>query len=224
MQFQTKLNPGPNREVTREGFTLFRNVSISRTGWQVYGAAELPGLEPGPDGRIQVYRSPEQVFRPETLASCNGKPLVIDHPDDDVTPQNWRELAHGSIFNVRRGDGRQENDTVADILVTSSEAVAEIDNGVRQLSLGYDADYEMTGPGRGEQRNIIVNHLALVENGRCGAECAIRDHAPRKSPMDRFMDGVRTKYHPQAPTADQLARMSATERFMARSQSLRGMR
>jgi hypothetical protein len=61
--------------------------------------------------------------------------------------------------------------------VTSSEAVAEIDNGVRQLSLGYDADYDMTGPGRGEQRNIIVNHLALVENGRCGGMSNSRSRA-----------------------------------------------
>jgi hypothetical protein len=221
MQFQGTLNPGPNREVTREGFTLFRNVSVSRTGWQVYGGQELPGIEPGPDGLIHIYRAPEEVFRPETLASCNGKSLVIEHPDDDVQPHNWRELTNGIMFDARRGAGEQKDECVTDILVTTPEAMAEIDNGVRQLSLGYDADYFVLGPGRGEQRNIIVNHLALVENGRCGAGCAIRDHAPRRSSMERFMDGVKTKYRAQAPTADQLARMTSTERFSALSQARR---
>jgi hypothetical protein len=35
MRFNTILKLGPNREMTKEGFTLFRNVSVSRTGEQV---------------------------------------------------------------------------------------------------------------------------------------------------------------------------------------------
>src|SRR4051812_20324517 len=112
MQFQTNFTPGPNRELTREGFTIFRNVSIARTGWQVYGAGELPGIEPDKNDLVHIYRDPAEVFRAETLASCNGKPLVIEHPDDNVTPANWRDLAHGAMINVRRGELDQANDTV----------------------------------------------------------------------------------------------------------------
>lgn len=177
MRFYTTLKLGPNREQTKEGFTLFRNVSVSRVGWQVYGAAELPGIEADQDGMIQILRDPEEVFRPETLASCNGKSLVIEHPEDDVKPENWRQLTNGFMFDARRGTGDQKDECVADILVTTPEALGEIDADMRQVSLGYDADYYVLERGRAEQRNILVNHVALVPAGRCGERCAIRDHA-----------------------------------------------
>src|SRR5580704_15675345 len=141
MRFYTTLKLGPNREKTPEGFTLFRNVAISRTGWQTYGAAELPGIEAGPDGLIHIYRSPEEVFRPDTIASCNGKSLVIEHPEEDVAPHNWRDLTNGFMFDARRGAGDQKEECVADILVTTLEALADIDADMREVSLGYDADY-----------------------------------------------------------------------------------
>jgi uncharacterized protein len=179
MRFNTILKLGPNREKTREGFTLFRNVSISRVGVQIYGPDEGTGIEPGPDGFIHITRTSEEVFRPETLASGNGKSLVILHPDEDVTPENWRELTNGVMFNVRRGSGEQSDESVCDLMVYTDEALREIDLGMREVSLGYDADYFQTGPGRGEQRNIYINHVALVPKGRCGASCAVRDSAQK---------------------------------------------
>jgi hypothetical protein len=203
MRFYTTLKLGPNRELTREGFTVFRNVSVSRVGAQVYGPDEGTSIEPGPDGLIHIIRTPEEVFRRETLESANGKALVIYHPNDDVTPENWRDLSHGFMANARRGTGAQEDETVADIFVTSNEAVREIDLGMRELSLGYDADYFQTAPGRGEQRNIYVNHLALVPKGRCGSVCAVRDNArkeecavmesPELIATRRFIDNCKAK-------------------------------
>lgn len=177
MRFNTILKLGPNREITREGFTLWRNVSVSRVGVQVYGPNEGTGIEPGDDGLIHITRTPEEVFRNETLDSANGKSFTLMHPDDDVTPQNWRDLTHGIMFNARRGTGEQSDESVVDAMVYSEELVREIDLGMREVSLGYDCDYYQTGPGRGEQRNLYVNHVALVPKGRCGGTCAVRDHA-----------------------------------------------
>jgi len=182
MRFYTVLKLGPNREITPEGFTLFRNVTIARTGEQIYGPGEVD-IPAGDDGVVHVMRTPEEVFRPRTLESIAGKPLVIDHPMDDVTPANWQHLAHGVLLDPRRGSGDQKDDTVGDLLVCTAQALAEIDGGKREISLGYDADYYQTGPGRGEQRNIIVNHVALVNEGRCGGRCAVRD----KSHKGAFM-------------------------------------
>jgi uncharacterized protein len=202
MRFYTTLKLGPNREMTRDGFTIFRNVSVSRTGEQIYGPNEGTGIAPGPDGLIHIMRTPEEVFRPETLDSGNGKSLVINHPDDDVTPDNWRQLTHGFMVNLRRGAGEQKDESVADIIVATPEALREIDLGLREVSLGYDADYFETGPGHGEQRNIFINHVALVEAGRCGSRCAVRDHKPKetcmknkdkKSFMDKILACVRNK-------------------------------
>jgi hypothetical protein len=174
MEFHTILDLGPKRSVTKEGFTLFRDVSISRTGEQIYGPGET-SIEPGPDGLVYITRTPEEVFRPETLASINGKSLVIDHPEDDVGPDNWSQLSHGILFNARRGIGEQSSECVADVLVTTRQGIQAIDDGKREVSLGYDADYFQTAPGRGEQRSIYVNHNALVDAGRCGSRCAVKD-------------------------------------------------
>ena len=195
MRFNTILKLGPNREMTKEGFTLFRNVSVSRTGEQIYGPDEGTGIEPGPDGRIYITRTPEEVFRPETLESGNGKSLVILHPEEDVSPENWRALTHGVMFNMRRGTGDQRDESVCDLMVYTPEAVREIDLNMREVSLGYDADYFQTAPGRGEQRNYYINHVALVPAGRCGASCAVRDHAhkeknPMSSRLKRVLDAL----------------------------------
>lgn len=198
MRFYTTLKLGPNRSVTPDGFTLFTDVSIARTGEQIYGPGETQ-IEPGPDGLVHIDRKPEEVFRPETLASCNGKALVINHPDEDVRPHNWKILANGVMFDAHRGSGEQKDEIVANILVTTNDAVIEIDSGKREVSLGYDADYFQTGEGRGEQRNIIVNHVALVEAGRCGSRCAIRDHKHKgachmsKSLRQRILDAINGK-------------------------------
>jgi hypothetical protein len=198
MRFYTTVKLGPNRELTPEGFTLFRNVSIARTGEQIYGPDETQ-IEPGPDGLVHIMRTPEEVFRPETLDSCNGKSIVIDHPDEDVAPHNWQYLSHGVMFDARRGIGSQIDEVVASILITTAQGLAEIDSGKREVSLGYDADYFQTGEGRGEQRNIIVNHNALVDAGRCGARCAIKDHkhkgacTMRKTFKQRILDAMKSK-------------------------------
>jgi hypothetical protein len=195
MRFNTILKLGPNREMTKEGFTLFRNVSVSRTGEQIYGPDEGTGIAPGPDGLVYITRTPEEVFRPATLESGNGKSLVILHPEHDVSPENWRELTHGVMFNMRRGTGEQRAESVCDLMVYTPEAVREIDLNMREVSLGYDADYYQTGPGRGEQRNYYINHVALVPAGRCGSSCAVRDHAheeknPMKSRLQRVLDAL----------------------------------
>ena len=50
-------------------------------------------------------------------------------------------------------------------------------DGKRELSAGYDAEYETISPGVGRQHQIVGNHVALVDRGRCGVRCAIGDSA-----------------------------------------------
>lgn len=136
------------------------------------------GIEPGDDGIVRVARSPEEVFRPETMASFNGKPIIDEHPEDlqkGVDTTNWRELAVGTVLNVRRGTGAQDDILLADFLVCTEEAIRLVLSGKREVSCGYDSKYFQTAPGEGYQANIIGNHVALVESGRCGARCSIGD-------------------------------------------------
>jgi uncharacterized protein len=155
-----------------------------------YGVGETP-IEPGPDGRVKIHRTPEEVFRKETIASANAKPLTDEHPDNEsreVNPDNWNDLAMGVVFDARRGEGVEDDLLLASILVTNRDAIEEVLSGKRELSCGYEADYIQTAPGEGFQRNILINHVALVESGRCGARCAIGDRDPGGANKMKWID------------------------------------
>lgn len=175
MKFYTTSRISENIFETPEGFLLCLGVAIARTGEMEYGPGETP-IKPGPDGKVLVSREADEVFRPETLASFSGKPVTIAHPSVFVSPDNWSELSKGIVQNVRRGTGAQSDDIVADVLITDGKAIALVKGGLREVSCGYEAEYVETGVGRGVQKNIIGNHLALVDEGRAGSSYAINDH------------------------------------------------
>ena len=193
---------------TPEGYLLCMGVPIARTGVQDYLPDEIgEGVEPGPDGLVKVERPEAEVFRHETVASFAGKPVTIDHPGEDVRPDNWKTLAAGLTMNPRRGLEGQADLLLADLLITDERAIALVKAGLREISCGYDTDYEITGPGLGMQKNIIGNHVALVDKGRCGSRCAIHDKQKKEQ---RPMAGTKKK----AGFADQLKRLLGLARVL----------
>lgn len=142
-----------------------------------YADGETP-LETGDDGVVYISREEDEVFHPHTMASFEGKAVTIKHPTDFVSPDNWSYLAKGVLQNVRRGDKDDdgEHSLVADLLITDAMAIQLVKAGLREVSCGYEAEYEQTGKGKGKQTKIIGNHCALVEEGRAGSSYAINDH------------------------------------------------
>ncbi|MXP53416.1 DUF2213 domain-containing protein [Pantoea sp. Seng] len=171
--FTTRL--GNTRYEMADGSLLCKDVPIARTGSQVYDESELPGIIGDDDGEIVVTRDADEVFRPETLASFEGMAFTLGHPKDMVNPGNWKDYAHGHIQNVRRGTGDQSDLMLGDIHIKTSEAIQKVTDGLEQISMGYDADYEQKGPGQARQHSIIGNHCAGVPNGRAGIRCSIGD-------------------------------------------------
>ena len=180
--FKTRL--GNTRFQLADGSVLFKDVPIARTGEQEYDATERPELVPNDRGKVIVRRTPEEVFSERAMASFEGMAVTIGHPRDFdgqiifVTPDNWRQLAHGHIQNVRRGTDDKTDLLLADVIVKTPEALQSIDDGDDEVSCGYDADYEQISPGLAKQSAITANHLALVPNGRAGFRCAIGDSMP----------------------------------------------
>lgn len=195
MRFYASEKLSPRKSLTPEGFLICHDVPIARVGEMIYGAGEVP-VEAGLDGIVKIERSDEDVFRLETIASFEGKPVTLDHPQSFVTPHNWGALAKGIAQNVRRGDGFDQGLLLADLLITDDQAIQEVNDGLREVSCGYEADYEQTEPGKGFQRNIIGNHIALVERGRCGPRCAIGDKEINNMPKPKrtWMDRIRTAF------------------------------
>ena len=170
---------GARQSLTPEGFLLCEEVPIARIGMQLYVDEELPDLE-AKDGVIEVEREPEVVFSAETIASFLAKPVTIGHPPDGVNPDNWSVLAKGTAINVRRGEGEFSDFLMADLLVTDKGAINDIrSKRYREISCGYDSDYEQIAPGRARQVTVVGNHVALVESARCGSACSVADSSTK---------------------------------------------
>jgi hypothetical protein len=187
-EFHAPTPVGRTRTMTPEGFLLCEGVRIARTGNQKYAASELtdqqtgkPAVEPGPDGTVIIGREPSEVFRDETIQSFEGKPVTVEHPIKFVDPSNWKHVAVGTTHNVRQGEGDDEDYLVADLLITDEAAIDHVNRDMPEISCGYDSEYEQTQTGRGLQKNIVGNHVALVDRGRAGPRCSIRDSAFKPS-------------------------------------------
>lgn len=193
MKFYTTSKISENIHETPEGFLVCIGVPIARTGEMVYGEGETP-LEADEDGRVLINREADEVFRPETIASFEGKAITITHPLDFVSPDNWSRLAKGVLQNVRRGEGDQAMDLIADLLITDSIAIELVKNGLREVSCGYEADYIQKGSGRGIQTKIIGNHLALVDEGRAGSSYAINDHKGKDTMSAKMIERLKARF------------------------------
>jgi len=200
---------GSTRETTPEGYLLCRDVPVARIGTLMYGEGEVP-VSADSTGLILIQRGEDVLFDPKTIASFEGKPVTDDHPDDWVTPDNWKEFSKGFGKDVRRGDGHLSDFLVADLLITDKKTIQAVMDGKVEISLGYDADYIEISKGKGMQSNIMGNHFALVEKGRCGSRCSIGDSfmstktkKKKVSIGDRIRNLVKTK---DADEAEKIAK------------------
>jgi hypothetical protein len=199
-KFYTPTRLSENIAETPEGYLVCIAVPIARTGWQKYGEGETP-LKVGDDGTVNVYRDPKEVFRAQTIASFQGKSITIKHPEDFVAPDNWSDLTKGTAQNVRKSDEKDEDGEeclVADLLITEKMAIQLVKNGLREVSCGYECEYEQTGEGEGRQFNIVGNHIALVEEGRAGNSYAINDHKWEGTMTAKVLEKLRAKFGAKA--------------------------
>jgi len=167
----------PNIVETPEGYLICKNVPIGRTGDMTYCRGEL-GMDGPPDEKIIVHRDDGEVFDIATIASFEGKPTTDNHPNEDVTPDNYANYAKGHAQNVRRGTGEDSDKLVADLFITDPTLISEIVNKVRrEVSCGYSCDYIPNEDGTFSQRQIRGNHIAVVGTGRAGKSVCIKDSA-----------------------------------------------
>ena len=198
-QFYTTEKLSERMEKTPEGFLLCHDVPISRTGFFEYLKSETNLKTADDRGIVKLERPADELFSEQTIKSFEGKPVVIGH-SSFVTPENWKNRTIGIVQNVRRGLNADADKLLADLLITDRKGINIIEkNNLREVSCGYDAIDEEISDGIGRMSNIIGNHVALVENGRCGSACRIKDGAMStnlKSVLRRlFKDGDDEKFN-----------------------------
>lgn len=160
---------------TPEGFLICKDVPIARTGTQQYRGCEFGGLVA--DGIYNVQRPEAEVFDRAAVASFEGKPVCDEHPEEDVTPDNYGRYMKGVCRDVRRGDGDLSNCLVADLVIYDADLINKIEAGKREISCGYDCLWNPTSDSSYDQLEIRGNHVAVVDRGRAGHKVAIRDTA-----------------------------------------------
>jgi hypothetical protein len=197
-----------NMTRTPEKYLICQNVPIARTGWQDYQGGDLPAVFNELPGRhIRVYRSPEEVFAPETIASFEGKPVTNTHPTDNLDLMTAPMTSRGHAQNIRR-----EGDfLIADLVITDAGLINEIESTFKRgVSCGYDCSWHNIGDGKYEQREIIGNHVAIVRNGRAGPRVAIQDSQneggkKRMKITQRMLTALGFKHFAQDAEPDEIA-------------------
>lgn len=167
MKFLSKVKLSNRRYKTPEGYLVCVDSIIARTGKQEYLKSEI-FQDSNDDSVIQIDRPKSEVLSPSTIASFENKPLVDEHPDEDVNVDNYRDYAIGFARDVRGSKLGDVDILIANLIFTDPEAIAEIESGEKtELSCGYDCDILGEGDNL-YQANIRGNHIALCKAGRAG--------------------------------------------------------
>lgn len=171
--------------LTRDGY-LVAEARVARTGIQLYRADEV-GFDGEPDRAIRVYRPPEEVFAKDAMASYAFRPVTVNHPPVMVDASNWKEYSRGQTSGDILRDGEYVR---VPLILMDAAAIDDWRRGVKELSMGYTMDLEIvdgTTP-EGEQydavqRNLRMNHLALVPRARGGSQLKLGDNNLEDSHM-----------------------------------------
>ena len=166
-------------------------------------------------------RLPEEVFKDESLASYKGKPIIITHDAGMITKDNVAEEQIGTILSEGYRSG---NDVRAEIIIHDTDDMR--DSGLKELSLGYTLDLDETpGEWNGEhydaiQRNILINHLALVKEARAGDQARLNIDS-RNSQTKILTGGKVMKKYKKADRADGLLSPDELQQAIAEYMSRR---
>lgn len=140
-----------------------------------------PGVFPylKKDGGIEMEaKLPEELFSERTVKSANAKPVTDDHPIEAVTAANYNKYAKGLTHTDAEV---RDKKLYISFTITDSATIEKVKDGKRELSIGFLADVSKeNGEYEGMtydsvQRNMEINHLAIVEKGRAGSTIAIRN-------------------------------------------------
>ncbi|MFC4729101.1 DUF2213 domain-containing protein [Coralloluteibacterium thermophilus] len=160
---------------TGDGY-LVADAKVARTGVQTYLGSEVgrPDLP-----LVRLYRPPEEVFAADAMRSYAHRPMTLEHPATSVTADTWSDVAIGQTGSEVVRDGEFVR---VPLVLMDADAIKAYEAGKRELSMGYSAEivFEDGVTPAGEpydavQKQLRMNHLALVSRARGGAELRIGD-------------------------------------------------
>ena len=163
----------------RDGQLHVARANISKATVNPYRGKEIPGWEKlglEPDKIYDLLRDPEELRKAATTS--NGVQLLQKHVPVSATDHKPYDTV-GSLGTDAEFDGVYLSNS---LFVNAQDAIDGIEDGSKkELSAGYHYKPDMT-PGNfdgmrydGVMREIVFNHVALVEDGRAGPDVVVGD-------------------------------------------------
>lgn len=165
-------------QIDVNGWKEIKDNPISCVGVYPYLGKDIPGSA-DPSAIYYVLRPEDELANSECINSFKLLPWVDEHTvlGDGYTPAEQKGVQGVIGEDVYYHDGYLRGN----LKIFSSYLKELISSGKKELSCGYRCNYEQApGVFNGQrydyvQRNIRGNHLALVDEGRMGAEVAVLD-------------------------------------------------
>lgn len=198
------LDQASVRSYDPDGRLHVQVANLSKAAVNPYYGREIPGAQEmglDPNRPYRMLRHPDELAK--AVPSFNALPLLrahvpvsADKPRPDMVVGAIGTNADWAAPFLRNG-----------LVVWDASAIARVDNGKqKELSCAYRYRADMT-PGEwegqaydGVMRDIVGNHVALVEEGRAGPECVVGDSNPRKETF-RMKANTRPSLSPVAARA-----------------------
>ena len=170
-----------------------KDVILCRSGIQLYHASEVASFitednkPPVEKEWYKEYRPANVIVKAQDL--FKSLPVTKEHPDEWVTPQNWSELAGGTLdkeISVVALDGEAEGEIglKSNITFYTDELYNYYLNN-KEVSVGYTCKKHFVDNPEELGYDIVldeiteVNHLAITRAGRGGSEVAVIDSVIR---------------------------------------------
>lgn len=166
-----------------------KDVILCRSGIQLYHKSELASFITE-DNKPPVEKEWYKEYRPANVVVkakdlFKSLPVTKEHPSEWVTPQNWKELAGGTLDKeievvALEGESEGEIGLKSNITFYTDELYDYYLNN-KEVSVGYTCKKHFVDNPEEVGYDIIldeiteVNHLAITRAGRGGSSVAVID-------------------------------------------------
>ena len=166
-----------------------KDVILCRSGIQIYHKSELESFITE-DNKPPVEKEWYKEYRPANVVVkakdlFKSLPVTKEHPSKWVTPQNWKELAGGTLdkeIEVVALDGESEGEIGLKSNITFyTDELYDYYLSNKEVSVGYTCKKHFVDNPEEVGYDIIldeiteVNHLAITRAGRGGSSVAVID-------------------------------------------------
>lgn len=163
--------------VDNNGYWEIKHNPISKVGVFPYLGKNISD-ECEPDKVYYVYRPAKTLEDSVETWDNPPKPFINDH---EMLGEGFSKIDERPVQGVIHNPVFEDDVLYADLSVYSESLKDAIAGGKKELSLGYFCKYRKEkGVYKGQtydyiQEDMVGNHIALVENGRCGSDVKVFD-------------------------------------------------